>query len=119
MKKAFASGDCRSLFQLIRSTGSRKPNVSDVIKEKVGTTVYSQKRRLERWAEHFSEQFNWPQSQEYIQMETEPSWNVDLSPPSVQEVRHEIQRLKENKEPGPDGLHSLLFKKVVMLSSTI
>ncbi|KER31004.1 hypothetical protein T265_02682 [Opisthorchis viverrini] len=55
MEKAFATGNSRVLYQLIRSTGPRKATVSETISEKDGSLIHSQKRRLERWAEHFEE----------------------------------------------------------------
>ena len=119
MQKAFASGNSRTLFQLIRSTGPRKLNVSEVIKEKDGTVITSQERRLERWAEHFAEQFAWPPSSAHLQLEMEPTWDVDLHPPSIDEVLSEISRLNANKAPGPDELHPLLLKKAAKSLSAI
>ena len=107
---AFASGNSRSLFHLVRSTGPRKVSVSEVIKEKNGSIITSQKRRLERWAEHFSEQFSCPPATTAFHGDTQPTWHIGLQCPSEEEVRQEIQRLKGNKAPGPDGLHPLLFK---------
>ncbi|GAA57431.1 hypothetical protein CLF_112710 [Clonorchis sinensis] len=60
MEKAFATGNSRALYQLVRSTGPRKATVSETVSEKDGSLIHSQKRRLERWAEHFEEQFSWP-----------------------------------------------------------
>ena len=111
MEKAFASGDSRTLFQLIRSTGPKVAGVSETIREKDGTTIHSLNRRLERWAEHFTEQFNQPSPTACALSGQEPTWNVNLCPPSEQEVRCEIQRLKSNKSPGPDELHPLFFKQ--------
>ncbi|GAA49196.1 ATP-binding cassette transporter [Clonorchis sinensis] len=58
MEKAFATGNSRALYQLIRSTGPRKATVSETISEKHGSLIHSRKRRLERWAEHFEEHFS-------------------------------------------------------------
>ncbi|KER21001.1 hypothetical protein T265_15191, partial [Opisthorchis viverrini] len=54
--KGFCYGNSRALYQLIRSIGPRRATVSETISEKDGSLIHSQKRRLERWAEHFEEQ---------------------------------------------------------------
>jgi hypothetical protein len=111
MEMAFATGNSRVLFQLIRTTGSKKSNVSETITEQDGTAIYSQKRRLERWAEHFKEQFSWPPSTEPLQGTCEAEWNINLNCPTEDEVRREISSLKIDKAPGPDGLHPILFRE--------
>ncbi|VDP43734.1 unnamed protein product [Schistosoma margrebowiei] len=58
--KAAAIGNSKQLFRLVKETGIRNPTVSETISEKDGHTTHSQSRRLDRWAEHFRDQFNWP-----------------------------------------------------------
>ena len=82
MEKAFASGNNRALFQLIRSTGPRRLEVSETITEKDGSSIHSTQRRLERWAEHFEEQFNWPAANEPIPGTPEPVWGVNTEEPT-------------------------------------
>ena len=60
MEKAAAVGNTRQLFRLIKETGIKKSSVSETISEKDGTLICSQPKRLERWTEHFKEQFSWP-----------------------------------------------------------
>jgi hypothetical protein len=111
MEKAFATGNSRALFELIRSTGPRKSTVSETIDEKDGSKIYSLGRRLERWAEHFQEQFNWPPTNQHLHHPSETVWNIDLHCPTEGEVSREISLLKRDKTPGPDGLHPALFKE--------
>ena len=58
MESAAASGNSAKLFQLIRQTSSKEIKVSEVIEEKDGSLISNQKRRLERWAEHFQSHFS-------------------------------------------------------------
>ena len=111
MEKAFAAGNSRALFQLIRSTGQKKAGVSETICEKDGTTIHSLNRRLERWAEHFQEQFTWSPSTQPLEEPSRLEWNIDTNPPSATEIQREISILKRDKAPGPDGLHPALFKE--------
>ena len=48
MESAAASGNSAKLFQLIRQTGPRKAQVSEVIEEADGTLIFNQKCRLDR-----------------------------------------------------------------------
>ena len=80
METANNSGNIRRLFQLIRSTGPRRPTVSETIKDHQGVLI-SKKERLDRRADHFEEQFNWPAAavSPGAQSMTEP-WTVKLDP---------------------------------------
>ena len=72
--------------------------------------IHSQQRRLERWAEHFGEQFNQPPAIESIQKPSEPAWIVNSDYPT-EEVQREIANLKRDKAAGPDGIPPLIFKE--------
>ncbi|VDO92576.1 unnamed protein product [Schistosoma margrebowiei] len=60
MEKAATIWNTRQLYRLLKETGINKSSVSQTILEKDNTLICSQSRRLERWAEHFREQFSWP-----------------------------------------------------------
>jgi len=111
MEKAFASGNNRTLFHLVRSIGPRKQNVSETITEKNGSMIYSLERRLERWAEHFEEQFNQPAANAPILGIPEAEWSVNTQEPTYEEIQREVNLLKRDKAPGLDGLHPSLFKE--------
>jgi hypothetical protein len=111
MEKAAAIGDSRRLFRLIKDTGPRKPSVSELIKEADGSWINSQNRRLERWAEHYKDQFSWPAASAAIPTPVSNiTLSVDTTPPTEQEVLREIRLLKRHKAAGPDKLSPSLFK---------
>ena len=111
MERAAAIGDSRSLFRLIKSICRRRPTVSELIKEVDGSLIYSKRRRLERWAEHFKGQFSWPKARSTLQNITGHSMlDVDTSPPTEQEVIRELSILKRYKAAGPDGISPSLLK---------
>lgn len=58
--KAGAVGNNRNLHQQIRCIGSRKPSVSEMIKNSGAILIHSQDCRLELLAEQFMESFSWP-----------------------------------------------------------
>ena len=58
MESSATSGNSAKRFQLIRQTGPRKAQVSQVIEEADGTLIFNQKRRLDRWAVYFQSHFS-------------------------------------------------------------
>ncbi|CAH8662896.1 unnamed protein product [Schistosoma haematobium] len=110
MEKAATIGNTRQLYRLIK-TGISKSSVSEIISEKDDTLICSQSRRLERWAEHFREQFSWPSAT--LQLPSIPrqcEWNIEVGPPTLAEVQKAIVNLKQGRAAGPDGLAPEVFK---------
>ncbi|KAA3674994.1 uncharacterized protein DEA37_0001165 [Paragonimus westermani] len=110
MEKAFLSGNSRRLFSLIRGCTGRQVGVSETICEKDGSLITSQSRRLDRWAEHFEEQFSWPQPDHVDDGTRLVSYCIPDGPPLESEVFLELKLMKRNKAPGPDLLSPSLFK---------
>ncbi|CAH8620726.1 unnamed protein product [Schistosoma mattheei] len=59
MEKAATIGNTTQLYRPIKEIGINKSSVSQTISKKDDTLICSQSRRLERWAEHFREQFSY------------------------------------------------------------
>nr|CAX83711.1 endonuclease-reverse transcriptase [Schistosoma japonicum] len=111
MEKAAALGNTRQLYRLIRETGIKKSRISETISEKDDTVICSQPRRLERWAEHFKEQFSWPSATLQLpSFSTQAKWNIEVGPPTLAEVQKAISNLKRRRAAGPDGLTPEVFK---------
>ncbi|VDO91090.1 unnamed protein product, partial [Schistosoma curassoni] len=95
MEKAAAIGNTRQLYRIIKETGINK----------------SSSKRLERWVEHFREQFSWPSAT--LQLPTIPrqcEWNIEVGPPTLAEAQKAIVDLKRGRAAGPDGLAPEVFK---------
>ncbi|CAH8290911.1 unnamed protein product, partial [Schistosoma intercalatum] len=111
MEKAAAIGNSRQLFRLVKETGIRNPTVSETISEKDGHIIHSQSRRLDRWAEHFRDQFNWPSATLRLPtISSQPEWQVNVGPPSLYEVEKAIGNLKRGRAAGPDRFTPEIFK---------
>ncbi|GAA49864.1 CDP-diacylglycerol--inositol 3-phosphatidyltransferase [Clonorchis sinensis] len=98
MEYAKNAGNVRKLFHLIRSTGPRKPLVSEIIRDQNGSLICNKAERMDRWAQYFEEQFSWPPATS--NPETWPSterWTVNMEPPSVSEVSECISLLKRHR----------------------
>ncbi|CAH8483206.1 unnamed protein product [Dicrocoelium dendriticum] len=111
METAALSGNTCRLSKLIRSTGLRKPGVSEVICEVDVSPITHLQRRMDRWAEHFYSQFNWPSpSINTCSTPCCPPWHVPMNLAIEAEFCLEIQRLKRFKASGLDGISPELFK---------
>ena len=87
MEIAHASGNVSKLFKIIRSTGAKKIAVSENVLSKSGDALLNKSDKLGRWAEHFQEQFSWPESAGPLGTSSvESSWDIDLTPFSAAEV---------------------------------
>jgi hypothetical protein len=113
MEKAFVNGNSRLLFSLSRNGTSKSRTVSETIREKDGSLIFNQARRLTRWAEHFKDQFSWPEPIVSSPMDVpqQPVYDISVSAPTEQEVALEIRLLQRNRAPGPDNLSPALFKE--------
>ncbi|CAH8459438.1 unnamed protein product [Dicrocoelium dendriticum] len=111
MEMAAALGNHRKLFRLIRETGSRRPGVSETIRDESGQPTHNLSKRLESWVEHFERQFNRSELLDFSPTSDRPApWAVPLDPPSRSEVEREIGLLKLTNPAGPDDLPPALFK---------
>ena len=98
MEKAAAIGNSRTLFRLIRNTGTKKPSVSEIVNEEDGSLIHSQERRLARWAEHFEGQFNFPSATaELPNVSPQEALSVETCPPNLKEEERKIVYLKRHK----------------------
>ncbi|KAF7234176.1 hypothetical protein EG68_12282, partial [Paragonimus skrjabini miyazakii] len=97
MERTFSSRKSRRFFFLIRGCTGRRVGVSVTIYEKDGSLITSQSRRLDRWAEHFEEQFSWPQPGHVDDGTRLVSYCVPDGPLSEAEMVLEFKLLKRNK----------------------
>ena len=104
--------DTRKFFQNVkRQTEGFKPRVS-FCRDPDGNLVTDTNEVLQVWKNHFfglltGHDSNNPASGEVFHI---PEDGVEEPPPSYDEVKPAIQRLKNHKAPGPDGLLAELFK---------
>ena len=80
-------------------------------RDKSGKVLTTEDSQLKRWMEHFGEVLNRPEPEERPDIpdaESDPGIRTD--PPSRQEIKDAVKRLKANKAPGPDGIPPEAFK---------
>ncbi|XP_037957054.1 uncharacterized protein LOC119686977 [Teleopsis dalmanni] len=107
--------DARKFYQKVnRLTQGFKPGAS-TCKDENGNLVTDTQNVLKVWKEHFSKLLSGDDNinsaiEEMPSVSPIENDDVEIPPPSHNEVRVAIQRLKNNKAAGADGLPAELFK---------
>jgi hypothetical protein len=67
---------------------------------------------LKRWKEYFQDLYGEREDRVELQTQTfvEVSEDEDIPIPTLEEVKYSIQKLNNNRAPGPDDLNKELFK---------
>jgi hypothetical protein len=67
---------------------------------------------LKRWKEYFQDLYT--EREDRVELQTqifaEVSKYEDIPIPTLEEMKHSIQKLNNNRAPGPDGLNPEVFK---------
>lgn len=104
--------ESRIFYQKINNMRNEfKPRIT-MCRDKAGNIINEKARILGRWVEHFDELLNQSVEKEADQpTQTEaPDDEPETGPPTLEETKRAIERLKNNKAPGSDGIPSELFK---------
>ena len=111
-EEAAARGEQGNVYKITkRVCGRFKGNVGGPIKDKQGKLLTTEKEQDERWAEHFREVLNRPPPDETADIpEAEEDLDIDIDPPTKEEIVAAIKTLKNGKSPGQDSLDAELFK---------
>jgi hypothetical protein len=103
-------------------------SITGMCKDKMGNLVTRKKMVLQRWVEHFDELLNGhgdedrsdgegetEDMREHLGKEEEENGtdrNLDMTDtPTKEEVKAAVNKLKNNKAPGPDGIPSEILKE--------
>ena len=69
--------------------------------------------RIDRWAEHFLEQFSWPNTDlpNVADITVRTAYTISVEAPTRDEILMELRCLKSNKASGPENLSPELLKE--------
>ena len=112
LEDAAMHGQLRTLWQRIKDLSGVRKRRAAAVRDKDGDLIADPADQRERWAEHFSELLNPPETtaaqlSDLNGLETDPCFeylNEDDPPPSQEEVTSALKRLKNHKSPGVDGI---------------
>nr|VZI28481.1 unnamed protein product [Spirometra erinaceieuropaei] len=117
MGQASNVGDTRKLYRLIRQVSGKPSTLSDSVRDVNGGIIALNSAKVERWREHFEHHLNFdnqptsPLLSSSAEFLPSPTYAVPCDPPSDGEVADAIQKLRNNKAPGEDGILVPILKK--------
>ncbi|KAL4084333.1 hypothetical protein QTP88_028157 [Uroleucon formosanum] len=102
----------RQLYQKINSIrgGFRKHNT--FLKNEDGSLTTGQEEMLEKWRQYFGQLLNCENSEETFVWTIEETNDCECLPPTSNEIKQQILRLKNQKSPGEDGIQEEILKKL-------
>lgn len=104
--------EVRRFYQNVNKQRKGFVPISSACNDKSGNLITNKQEILGRWEEFFTELLNGSDSR--ITPQSEDSFHFhnteDVPPPTISEVDTAIQRLKNNKSPGSDGIPAELLK---------
>jgi hypothetical protein len=87
-----------------------KPRIN-ACKDKEGIVLSRKQEILNRWADHYEELLRGPEEETVnIGLTSAEGLQRTEPPPTQEEIRYAITKLKNNKSAGSDGLSAELFK---------
>ena len=117
MEKAAFSGNSRALFQLVRfASGIQQRPAPIRVNDQYGKPIRNLKDQMNRWRGHFRDLLNRPdppaldRDLDAVDIQIDPE--IDVSAPSIAEVKAAIGALKRNKAAGPCEVSPELLKSL-------
>ena len=109
-QQAAEINDSRLLYKSIKQLSNRNIRKNQPIRDENGTLLTSNKNQIERWSRHFEENHTPLQIEQVSQGSTQYNRRININPPTIREVKEAIEKLKNNKAEGIDGIPAELLK---------
>ena len=110
-EQAAIRGEMSTVYKITKQLCGSYANKSAPVKDKQGKSLTTEREQAARWVEHFKEVLNLPDPEEPANpLEAEIELNIDMQPPTEEEVRKAIKATKRGKSPGCDNIHAEMLK---------
>ena len=110
-EEAAANQDLKTLYKITKNLKGGFTNNDMPVKDRDGNILASENEKLKRWKEHFEMILNRPEPTIPTDIpEAESDIEIDLDPPTLQEVKAAIKSMKNDKAPGVDGVTAEMLK---------
>ncbi|XP_073821545.1 uncharacterized protein [Musca autumnalis] len=110
----------RGVYTAIKQITNKRPNIPP-LKDKNGLPLTTIEHQLTRWTEFYkdADDNSTVQYQPTEQSRNSPPHNINVAPPTNEEISSAISKLKSHKAAGPDNLPPELFKYAADVLTTI
>ena len=111
-EEAAHQNDMKTVYQITRKLkGDFGQNCDRPVKDEDGTTLTSEEQKLQRWKEHFQKVLNRPEPAVLADIpEAAEDLDINLGDITLAEVKDAINKLKNGKAPGDDGVAAEMLK---------
>ena len=110
---AAEKGNLREVYCITKKLSGKFQSSNKPIRDKNGTLLTGQEEQKSRWKEHFEELLNHPPPENPPQIETATEEiEIDLDPPSLEEIEDAIKKIKNNKAAGQMEYQGMQSKEV-------
>lgn len=120
-EEAARTGDQGKVYKIAKQISGHHKGSSDLpVMNKQGELLTADIEKEARWTEHFKEILNRPPPlMEANIEEAESDLDIDIEPPSVEEIIAAIEHLKNGRAPGIDNLNAEYFKADPMFAAKL
>jgi endonuclease/exonuclease/phosphatase family metal-dependent hydrolase len=118
-EEAFKHGDLKTVYQTTKAICNKPNRKGDIIKDKDGKLLTTEREQAARWIEHFEKVLNQPEPNEVFQfdnIEKAQTLKMKKGEFTVAELRQALKQLRNGKAAGEDGIAPEMLKHCDELS---
>ena len=103
---AFQKGNMKDVYASTKKLCNSQPRKMDIIKDKGGKLLTTERETMERWKEHFTEVLNRPEPEIRADVVTDGVLELDVNTSYItkEEIVLSLRDLKNNKATGIDNI---------------
>ena len=109
---AFQKGNMKDVYASTKKLCNSQPRKMDIIKDKTGKLLTTERETMERWKEHFTEVLNRPEPEIRADVVTDGVLELDVNTSYItkEEIVLSLRDLKNNKATGIDNIAAEVLK---------
>ena len=111
-ENAFQSGNMKGVYDSTKKLCNSRPRKMEVIKDKGGKLLTTERDTMQRWKEHFTEVLNRPEPEILADVVIDGVVELDVNTGYItkEEIKWSLKNLKNNKATGTDNIAAEVLK---------